>query len=278
VLAARRLDIPLITGAETRVLPLSAVVPVDAASRVADLGLAEEARLLARPPSGHDGIADLYALRVNANPNDWIRWTSEHRSALGRVPSTPDAARAFQLVIPQFYGPTVRASAEANAVPPQLVWAVMRKESDFRSDALSGSDAMGLMQVIPQTALAIADRRGVAYLDGMLFEPHHAIEFGAWYLGALFQHFDEQLPLMIVAYNAGPLVVEDWLTRNAGMPYDEFVEEIPFDQARDYVRRVTEYAVSYIVGSGSEEVLRSSTLGGLIPIRIDGETHGIIDF
>lgn len=276
ILSARRLGRPLVADAEARVLVPPVEVPDDAAVRVARLGLAEEARLLAEP----DDVAnpDFYRLRVDASPRDWVGWTSRFSGVAGRVPSDTEAARAYQLVVPRFHEPTVLDAAGRAGVPAELVWAIMRKESDFRADALSRSDAMGLMQVIPQTALAIADRREVLYVDGMLFEPHHAIEFGAWYLGALRQHFGGQLPLTIIAYNAGPLVVEDWLESNAGLPYDQFVEEIPFDQARDYVRRVTAYTVAYMVGGAPSELLESPTLGGLIPDRIDLDVRSVVDF
>jgi soluble lytic murein transglycosylase-like protein len=268
----------LVAGAEARVVLQVAPLPPDVAVTVADMGLAEESRLLAsrHPPSGVD--PDFYAMRVAASPSDWVGWRAQHASVLGRVPTTAEAARAFRLTVPVFFESSVRQSSSVNGIPEELIWSVMRKESDFRTNAVSGSDAMGLMQVIPQTALAIADRRGVAYVDGMLFEPHHAIEFGSWYLGALNDHFGNQLPLTIIAYNAGPLVVEDWLRRNGGMAHDEFVEEIPFDQARDYVRKVSEFMVEYIVSGGSDEVLNSATLGGLFPERIENRTNGVVDF
>ncbi len=278
VLSARRLGRSLVFGSEDRVVPQVAPLPPDVAVSVADLGLADEARILAarQLPPGVD--PNFYAMRVDASPSDWVGWRAQHSDVLGAVPTTQQAALAFQLTAPRFFEATVRHAAEVNTIPRELIWSVMRKESDFRTDAVSGSDAMGLMQVIPQTALAIADRRGVAYVDGMLFEPYHAIEFGSWYLGALNVHFGNQLPLTVVAYNAGPVVVEDWLERNGGMAHDEFVEEIPFDQARDYVRKVTEFMVEYIVACGTEELLRSETLGGLFPSQIENRTNGVVDF
>lgn len=276
VLSARRLGRALIAEAGERTTAPDPDVPEDVAVQVARLGLVEEARLLATTADGRD--SEFYRLRVDADPRDWVGWVARHRDVVGRVPETVDAARSYQLVVPRFHEPTVVQAAARASIPPELVWAIMRKESDFRADALSGSDAMGLMQVIPQTALAIADRREALYVDGMLFEPHHAIAYGTWYLGALREHFGGQLPLMIVGYNAGPLVVEDWLESNAGLPYDVFVEEIPFDQARDYVRRVTGFAIAYMVGGASADVLASPTLGGLIPERVDDEVHGIVDF
>ncbi|MCB9530554.1 MAG: transglycosylase SLT domain-containing protein [Myxococcales bacterium] len=278
VLAARRLGVPLIAAADARPAPGDQRDPqleLDPAVRAADAGLAAEAAILS---ALHPGSTDAWRLRTAVDPRAWVRWRAAQEARFPGTPTTPAALEAWRLSNPEFYRGVVRSEAGRAGLPPTVVWAVMQTESSYDPTALSASDAMGLMQVIPQTALQIAARIDTHYVDGMLFEPRHAIRFGAWYLGALRRNFDGQIPVAIAAYNAGPVAVEAWVEQNAGMPLDEWVEEIAFDQARDYVRRVLGAAVRYTVATASAEVLSDPTLDGLFPSVISGELTREVDF
>jgi soluble lytic murein transglycosylase len=123
------------------------------------------------------------------------------------------------------------------------------------------------MQVVPQTATSIAVARGIYYEDGMLFRPAVATDYGAWYLAALLHKYEGQYPLAIAAYNAGPVAMDDWIGRFGGLPIDEFVEHIVFDQARNYVKSVFPLMVAYLVASGDAAVVSQPLLGGLLPER-----------
>lgn len=274
LLSARRLGVPPV-DASARVALAAAPRASDAALAAARAGLAAEARLLA-DRSGADDPDARY--EIDADPMAWVR----ARAALGEreteVPTSRADAMAWQRAFPPFYRDAVSRFAGASGVPDALVWAIMQKESSYRTDALSRSDAMGLMQVIPQTALAIAARMEVTYADGELFEPRRAIRYGAWYLGALSETFGEQGPLVLAGYNAGPVATRAWMERGAGLPLDVFVEEIAFEQARDYVRRVTEILVGYTIAHGDETMLASPTLGGWLPETIEERWTGYVTF
>jgi soluble lytic murein transglycosylase len=85
--------------------------------------------------------------------------------------------------------------------------------------------------------------RGEAYEDGMLFDPDRNIELGVEYIAWIGRKFHGQIPLLAAGYNGGPHNVARWLTDTAEERLDYFVERIPFDQTRNYVRRViTSYA------------------------------------
>ncbi len=285
LLAARRLGEPLLgdvsglPGAEAAEVAIPS--RYDAAIRIADLGLISEARALVDAVAGSapDGYAgDMLAMRTAADPDDWRTWLWRYDDVSGAVPTDVEAMRARRRLSPPFHSGPVLTWAPAHQLPPSLVWAIMQKESTFDPFALSESDAMGLMQVIPQTALSIAERMGEHYVDGMLFEPWHAIRYGSWYLGALKQSFNGQIPLAIGAYNAGPVAMESWVQRNAGMPLDEFVEEIAYAQARDYIKRVTTIMIGYELAVGDRARLSSPTLGGILPLVVDGTMHHTVTF
>jgi soluble lytic murein transglycosylase-like protein len=151
---------------------------------------------------------------------------------------------------PRPYYSYVKKYADYYGIPVNLVYAIMRQESLYKCTSLSCDDAMGLMQIIPSTAYSIADHIG--YYDfnpSMLYEKNVNINFGAYYLKTLLNQFNNKKYLAIAAYNAGPGSVNYWrdyLLKNDDMPL--FIEQIPFNQTRNYVKQVLTnyYVYNYI--------------------------------
>ena len=122
-----------------------------------------------------------------------------------------------------------------------LAYAVMRQESNFDPDAVSPAHAVGLMQLIPETARAVAAELRIPYDEARLTQPSFNVALGTRYLGDLgekFAHAPARLPLVVAAYNAGDDAVTRWLARVPKMDIDEFVERIPYLETRAYVARV----------------------------------------
>jgi soluble lytic murein transglycosylase len=139
--------------------------------------------------------------------------------------SYPDA-------LPDVLGPTARALG----VDPSLALAVMRRESAFVALARSGAAAEGLLQLRPETARRLA---WIAGLPGEsdLSDPAANTRLGVAYLGLLSDRFPEPAQAL-AAYNAGPAAAEKWSRARAGLPLDEWVEDIPYRETRQYVRAV----------------------------------------
>jgi soluble lytic murein transglycosylase len=152
----------------------------------------------------------------------------------------PDARNpwAWNCVFPTPYADEVRAAETSEGLPAGLVWAVMRQESGFDPDAMSPARAVGLMQLLPETARPIADELAIAHDDATWTRPSLAIPVGARLLHQLIDRFHGHVPLAVAAYNAGAESVERWVSRAKGMQLDSFVERIPYDETRDYVSRV----------------------------------------
>ncbi|MCP3137997.1 transglycosylase SLT domain-containing protein [Pyxidicoccus xibeiensis] len=147
----------------------------------------------------------------------------------------PDALAAFY---PQAYSNAVEQAAASHKVDPFLVWAIMRRESAFKPEVMSAADARGLMQIIPPTATAIAERlEEPAPAPADLFSPERNIRYGAWYLSRLMQRFSHPV-LAAAAYNAGPGPTVKWARERGSLPLDLFVETIPFKETRGYVKQV----------------------------------------
>jgi len=139
---------------------------------------------------------------------------------------------------PTVYLPTIRIHAGA-AVDPYLVAAIIREESQYDARAVSRVGAVGLMQVMPATAQAVAKKQGFAEVGrDELFDQETNIRVGIRYLDQLLQQFSGNVMQAIAAYNAGPQVVSAWIAKNGQKEPDEFVELIPYQETRQYVKRV----------------------------------------
>ncbi|MBW2382189.1 MAG: transglycosylase SLT domain-containing protein [Deltaproteobacteria bacterium] len=126
-------------------------------------------------------------------------------------------------------------------VEPALIWAIMREESSFRPAVMSSAGAIGLLQLMPETAARTAKRAGRPPIGDVeeLFEPATNIALGSAYLDHLVGRFPGRLSAAIGSYNAGPNAVARWLVGPAAEREDDvWVEDIPYGQTRKYVKRV----------------------------------------
>lgn len=143
-----------------------------------------------------------------------------------------------RLLYPLAFWRIVSREAQDNSLDPLLIEAVMRQESLFDPEAKSSANALGLMQLLPDTAtkLAAADNRALDPLA--LFQPDLNIDLGTRYLNQLLARFDGDVLKAVAAYNGGEAAVEKWQRRFADLEPDEFVESISYRETRDYIKRV----------------------------------------
>jgi tetratricopeptide (TPR) repeat protein len=141
----------------------------------------------------------------------------------------------------------VQSASKATGVDPLLVLGLMRQESLFRRTARSNKGATGLMQVMPYTGSKIAFDLEERFIPDQLSEPGTNIRYGIWYLSKLLERFEGGWPLAVAAYNAGPMNVSSWYTRWEGeIELDDFVEQIPFTETRNYVKKVSMHYANYL--------------------------------
>jgi soluble lytic murein transglycosylase len=172
------------------------------------------------------------------------------RDDLGRLPST-DTAWAWRCKYPQPYRDIVAAVEARYHLPTSLVHAVMRQESGFRPSVVSPAGAIGLMQLMPNTALRAAEE--IMQQPGAPWVPDprkptnvlNNVELGGYYLGKLLNMLEGQVPVAVAAYNAGPVVVSSWLAGGEDLPIDVWVARIPFAETRDYVSIVVSNWLAY---------------------------------
>ncbi len=139
----------------------------------------------------------------------------------------------------------IRAQAAATGLPDAWIYAVLREESTFDPGSGSPAGAIGLMQLIPATARAVARAAGQRPPSlGDLLDPDTNVALGSAYLAAMGARYGAHPALATAAYNAGPHRVDKWLPVTP-MPADLWIATIPFRETRDYVRRVLAYRVIY---------------------------------
>jgi soluble lytic murein transglycosylase len=150
----------------------------------------------------------------------------------------PVPAALWNIAYPTGYLSRIRVHA-GTRVDPYLVAAIIREESQYDPRAVSRSGALGLMQLLPATAQTMARQQGLRDLSREeLFDHEINIRFGTRYLAQMVERFDGNLVYAVAAYNAGPAAVAGWIAKNGNKDVDEFVESIPFQETRQYVKRV----------------------------------------
>ncbi|NNF41061.1 MAG: transglycosylase SLT domain-containing protein [Woeseiaceae bacterium] len=128
-------------------------------------------------------------------------------------------------------------------------WAygVARSESLFMRDIRSSAGAIGIMQLMPATGRSAAREIKLPYAGlATLTDSTSNIRLGTYYLGKMYDRFDDNRVLATAAYNAGPHRVEGWLPESGALDARIWIENIPFNETRNYVRRVlTDEAIFY---------------------------------
>jgi soluble lytic murein transglycosylase len=187
---------------------------------------------------------------------DLLDRAGDHRGAHGllrtraraafRRPPDGENFRAWRIAYPPAYRDSVKRWAAPAGVPVDLVQALMREESALDPRALSPAGAVGLTQLMVPTAQEVARRLKLGKVSrASLTDASLNIRLGAHYLGQLVRQFDGSVALALAAYNAGGGTVNRWLEQRPGLELDEFVEEIPIEETRGYVKRVLRSYAAY---------------------------------
>lgn len=152
-----------------------------------------------------------------------------------------------RMMYPIEFKEDIRASASNYGVDPHLIAAIIRTETNYSTGQVSKKGALGLMQIMPDTADWIfqkADFKNVTE-DMLQNRPDVSIEVGAWYLQSLHKQFDQNTVAVIAAYNAGPGNVRKWLDSGKWDGKLETADQIPYGETRHYVQRVIYYYNKY---------------------------------
>lgn len=144
-------------------------------------------------------------------------------------------------VYPLKYAGAIRAGAARYDLDPALVAAVVYAESRFDEHARSSQGAVGLMQILPETADQIADESGgVTFTTEDLETPRINVRYGSYYLRQALDAFDGDKVAAIASYNAGMGAVGEWVAQAHAEGHGLRIKDIPYPETRAYVKKVLE--------------------------------------
>jgi len=190
------------------------------------------------------------------------RWDRSHWIARWHVLDyklawpTADTRGKWEIAYPRGYWHLVEPAAKQLGYPPELLEAFVREESAFDPVMESFANAIGLTQMIMPTAQRFGKGLGFDISRETLRDPEKNIAVGSRWLAFLWGTFQQNLPLVIAGYNSGEGAAWRWLCQRGDWALDEFVEAIPFDETRNYTKRVLSsfFAYAYL-GDGTIPVV-----------------------
>jgi soluble lytic murein transglycosylase len=174
----------------------------------------------------------------------------EYKSSVRLASKIPNTEMVHNFLYPLAYRESVEAFSTQYHIDPFLTLAIIREESRFDYEALSPAGAVGLMQLMPGTAFRLDRKLNIGLRSSQdLTDVQKNLHIGIYYLSTLISEFGAY-PQAIAAYNAGEEAVRKWLQKGKYKSADEFIEDIPYHETRNYVKRVLttffEYQKSYI--------------------------------
>ncbi len=183
----------------------------------------------------------------------------DYKRSVGLATKMPYSEKMHRFWYPLAFWEDVEKAAKKHDIDPLIALSVIREESRFDPDARSVAGARGLMQLMPHTAYRLdkSVRLGISR-DSQINDVRNNISLGVFYLKSLFKEF-KSLPHVLAAYNAGEVVVKKWEQHGNHKAADEFIEDIPYAETRNYVKKVMtsyfQYKRSSAFESGSASIL-----------------------
>jgi soluble lytic murein transglycosylase len=154
----------------------------------------------------------------------------------------PDILR---VIFPMDYWPLIKGHAQAQGLDPFVVVALAAQESTFDARIRSSAKAIGLMQIIPPTGRRLARRIGMRnFSERSLENPEVNVRLGTQYFGDMVKEFGGY-HFALAGYNAGEHRVRRWNEEAPGLPQDEWIDNIPFPETQNYVKRILGTADDY---------------------------------
>jgi soluble lytic murein transglycosylase len=150
----------------------------------------------------------------------------------------------LQVIYPVAYWDLIRKYAAADNLDPYLMAALVAQESTFVPDIKSYANAYGLMQLLPSTARMTALKLKVKYSPRLLTDPEMNVRLGMKNFADTLKQFGEPF-LALASYNAGDRAVRRWVQERPGLEREEFIDDIPYPETQNYVKRILGTADDY---------------------------------
>jgi soluble lytic murein transglycosylase len=203
---------------------------------------------------------------VDDHKHGWALATGRRLSGLMALPQRAD--ERWALGYPKAYEAIVEHGAPTRDIPPIFVYSIMRQESRYHPSMISAMDAIGALQMIPQTATLVGEATGQTYDPVTFADPRVGFPFSFFYMGEHAKLWRRQWSLVAASYNAGPAPVIRWVEENPGASLAWLVEEFSYNEARAYTRKVSEHLLRYLWLYVPEAQDRAPILDQLFPLEV----------
>ena len=163
--------------------------------------------------------------------------------------------KVLKNIYPTTYSEYVYKYSEENEIDPLLTFAIIKAESNFNQDAVSNSNAIGLMQLVESTAKEIAEKNlNMSFSKETLYNPEYNIKIGTAYYAKLLEKYNRNTGVALAAYNAGIGKVDTWIKDGIIKEDGSDLENIPYKETNNYVRKILRdyniYKKIYVNGDG----------------------------
>ncbi len=174
----------------------------------------------------------------------------------------------LDLRFPVLYRNLVEANADRTGIDPEWIYGVMRQESAFIVDARSPAGALGLMQLMPKTGREVGRKLKMRIRNNAtILKIENNLILGASYLKTVLDRKNGSQVLATAAYNAGPHRVKKWMPENQSIPADIWVDTIPYDETRNYVKNVLGYTAVYEYRLGEKRTRLFDRMPAVTPAK-----------
>lgn len=213
---------------------------------LAQLGMLEEARrelaaFSPRPATVEEAPSHAQLQRFAGDLHGSI--VTFHQYRPGTI--APSNLSFWAIGFPRPYAELFSRYSSAHRLPDALVLSLAKAESSFRADVKSHAGAIGLMQLMPATARATAGIKAAQFNPLSLIDPEFNIRIGTKHLRELLDQYQQDTVFTLAAYNAGAGAVNRWRRAFGELQRDEFIENIPYQETRDYVKKIIAYMPVY---------------------------------
>lgn len=223
--------------------------------------LSERVEVLIALNLKQEAISELIQMtKKNPGQNELIYISSQlkgldnYKVAINSIAKIPYNDALHELFYPFGFWSSVQEASKKNDIDPLLILAVMREESRFDPEARSIAGAMGLMQLMPQTASRLSKNSRVSFRNTPdLYDAKTNIMLGSYYLRHLVKTFGS-IPIALAAYNAGEDIVKEWLKNGNYSTIDAFIEDIPYNETQNYVKKVLTSYFEYMRADGNMDL------------------------
>jgi soluble lytic murein transglycosylase len=187
---------------------------------------------------------------------NWYQGAIRHLSSYPQSKKNEMTSKFASVIFPNAFETTIVENSKKYQVPKELILSIMRQESVYIPTERSPADAFGLMQLIPERARVLARDHGITYSEfNDLYKPEVNVELGTVLLARLMKDNQYKFAETVASYNADPKAMKKWIAERFHGDYIEFIEMIPYDETRNYIKLVFRNFITYKRIFGSEEFI-----------------------